>query len=326
MKSIVCEKYGPPEVLQFKEIEKPEPASNEVRVRVHVTTVTAGDTRVRSLNMPFGFRFIGRLALGFSAPRQPILGTEFAGTVESVGRGVTKFSLGEEVFAFSGAKMGSYAEYICVAEDGVMARRPTNLTGSEAAALSFGGTTALDFLRRANLQKGEKVLVNGASGGVGTAVLQLAKYFGAHVTGVCSAGNVTWVGALGADKVVDYTAEDFTRNGETYDVIVDTVGNALFPRIKNSLNERGRLLQVVAGLQDMLRNPWVSMTTTRKVIAGPTAERAEDLLQLAAIAEAGHFKPVIDREYPFEQIVDAHRYVDTGRKKGNVVITLKGDG
>lgn len=210
-----------------------------------------------------------------------------------------------------------------MAEDGAVALKPTNLTFEEAAALSFGGTTALSFFRRGKLQSGEKVLVNGASGGVGTAAVQLAKHFGANVTGVCSAANVELVRSLGAAHVIDYTKEGFTQNGETYDVIVDTAGTAPFSRSKDSLKKKGRLLMVLAGLPDMLQAPWVSVTSSKKVIAGPATVRVEDLQFLAGLAEAGEFKPVIDRRYPFEQIVEAHRYVDTGRKKGNVVITLE---
>jgi len=325
MKAIVYERYGPPEVLQLKEVEKPTPKDNEVLIKTHATTVTSGDWRVRSLNVPTGFGLIMRLVFGITRPRQPILGSELAGVVESVGKDVTTFKTGDQVFAFSDAAMGCYAAYKCMPEDGAMAFKPANLTYEEAAALSFGGTTALSFFRRAKLQRGEKVLVNGASGGVGTAAVQLAKHFGADVTGVCSSPNVGLVRSLGARHVIDYTKEDFTHNGETYDVIIDTAGTAPFSRSKASLKKRGRLLMVLGGLPDMLRIPWVSMTSSKKVIAGPAAGRAEDLRLLAGLAEAGEFKPVIDRHYPFEQIAEAHRYVDTGRKKGNVVITLEYD-
>ncbi|MEQ1882900.1 MAG: NAD(P)-dependent alcohol dehydrogenase, partial [Burkholderiales bacterium] len=277
------------------------------------------------LNVPAGFGLIMRLVFGVSRPKQPILGTELAGVVESVGKDVRKFKIGDPVFAFSDAAMGCYAAYKCMPEDGAVALKPPNLTYDEAAALSFGGTTALDFFRRGKLQSGERVLVNGASGGVGTAAVQLAKHFGADVTGVCSTANVELVRYLGASHVIDYTQEDFTQNGETYDVIVDTVGTAPFSRSKASLKEGGRLLMVLAGLPDMLQIPWVSMTSSKKVIAGPAAGRAEDLRFLAGLAEAGEFKPVIDRRYPFEQIAEAHSYVDTGRKKGNVIITLEHD-
>jgi NADPH:quinone reductase-like Zn-dependent oxidoreductase len=323
MKAIVYERYGSPDVLQLKEVEKPTPKDNEVLIKTHATTVTSGDWRVRSLNVPAGFGLIIRLVFGFSKPKQPILGSELAGVIESVGKDVSKFKVGDPVFAFSDAAMGCYAEYKCMPEDGAVALKPVNLTFYEAAALSFGGTTALDFFRRGKLQRGEKVLVNGASGGVGTAAVQLARHFGADVTGVCSTANLELVRSLGAGHVIDYTKEDFTQNGETYDIIVDTVGTAPFSLSKASLKEGGRLLMVLAGLPDMLQIPWVSMTSSKKVIAGPATGRAEDLRFLAGLAEAGEFKPVIDRRYPFERIAEAHRYVDTGRKKGNVVITLE---
>jgi len=323
MKAIVYTRYGAPDVLHLKEVAKPTPKDNEVLIKTHATTVTSGDWRMRSLNVPTGFGLIMRLVFGISKPKQPILGTELAGVVESVGKDVRKFKVGDQVFAFSDATMGCHAEYKCMPEDGAMALKPANLTYEEAAALSFGGTTALDFFRRGKLQSGERVLVNGASGGVGTAVVQLARHFGADVTGVCSTANVELVRSLGASCVIDYTKEDFTQNGETYDVIVDTAGTAPFSRSKASLKEGGRLLMVLGGLPDMLQIPWVSMTSSKKVIAGPAIGRAEDLRFLAGLAEAGEFKPVIDRRYPFEQIAEAHSYVDTGRKKGNVVITLE---
>jgi NADPH:quinone reductase-like Zn-dependent oxidoreductase len=321
MKAAVYERYGPPDVLELKEVPKPSPKDNELLIKIQATTVTSGDWRARSLDMPVGFGLIGRLVFGVSRPRQPILGTELAGDIELVGKDVTKFKVGDQVLAFSGAGMGCHAEYKCMPEDGAVAVKPPNLTYDEAAGISFGGTTALDFFRRAKIQSGEKVLINGASGGVGTAAVQLAKHFGADVTGVCSAANVELVRSLGADHVIDYTKEDFTANGDTYDIIVDTVGTAPFSRSKGSLKERGRLLLVLGGLPDMLRMPWVSMTSSKKVIAGPAAARADDLRFLAELAEAGEFNPVIDRRYPFEQIAEAHRYVDTGRKKGNVIIT-----
>jgi NADPH:quinone reductase-like Zn-dependent oxidoreductase len=325
VKAAVYERYGSPDVVELKEVDKPAPKDNEVLIRIHATTVTSGDWRTRSLNVPLGFGLISRLVLGVSRPRQPILGTELAGVIESVGKDVRTFKVGDQVFAFSGAAMGCHAEYRCMPAGGAVAPKPPNLTYDEAAAISFGGTTALNFFRRAKLQSGERVLVNGASGGVGTAAVQLAKHFGADVTGVCSAANVELVRSLGATRVIDYTKEDFTKNGETYDVIVDTVGTAPFSRSKDSLREGGRLLLVFGGLPDMLQIPWVSMTSSKKIIAGPATGRAEDLRFLAELAQAGEFRPVIDRRYPFEQIAEAHRYVDTGRKKGNVIITLEHD-
>lgn len=325
MKAMVYERYGPPEVLQLKEVEKPIPKDNEVLIKIHATTVTSGDCRVRSLNVPAGFGLIMRLIFGISKPKQPILGTELAGVIESVGKDACKFKVGDPVFAFGDAAMGCYAEYKCMPQDGAVALKPSNLTFDEAAALSFGGVTALDFFKRAKLQRGEKVLINGASGGVGSAAVQLARHFGAEISAVCSSANVDLVKSLGASHVIDYTKVDFANNGETYDVIVDTVGTAPFSRSKASLKRGGRLLMVLAGLPDMLKAPWVALTSDKKVIAGPVATRLEDLRFLAGLAEAGEFKPVIDRRYPFEQIAQAHRYVDTGRKKGNVIITLAQD-
>lgn len=323
MKAIVYTRYGSPDVLQLQEVAKPTPKDNEVLIRTHATTVTSGDCRVRSLNVPVGFGLMSRLVFGISKPRQPILGTELAGVVEFVGKDVSTFKVGDQVFVFAGASMGCYAEYKCMPADGAVALKPSNLTYDEAAAISFGGTTALDFFRRGKLQSGERVLVNGASGGVGTAAVQLARHFGADVTGVCSTANVELVKSLGANRVIDYTKDDFTKASETYDIIMDTVGTAPFSRSKGSLKEGGRLLQVLGSLPEMLKIPWVAMTSSKSVIAGPAGERGEDLRFLAKLAEAGEFRPVIDRRYPFEQIAEAHSYVDTGRKKGNVVITME---
>lgn len=323
MQAVVYERYGAPDVLELREVDKPIPKANELLIKIHATTVTSGDWRARSLDVPAGFGLISRLVFGVRRPRQPILGTELAGEIEAVGEGVSRFKVGDQVFAFSGAGMGCYAEYKCMPEDGTVALKPSKLTYDEAAALSFGGITALEFFRRGKLQSGERVLVNGASGGVGTAAVQLARHFGADVTGVCSTTNVELVRSLGATHVIDYTKEDFTQNGQTYDVIVDTAGTAPFSRSKDSLKQRGRLLLVLGGLPDMLQIPWVSLTSSRKVIAGPAAGSADDLRLLAELAQAGTFRPVIDRRYRFEQIAEAHSYVDTGRKKGNVIITVE---
>ena len=322
MKAIVYTSYGAPDVLQLKETEKPVPGKDEILIKIRATTVTSGDWRVRSLNVPRGFKLMSRLFLGITKPKKQILGTELSGEVVSVGENVSIFKTVDQVFAFSGAGMGCYTEYKTMPEDGMVVLKPTNLTYEEAAALSFGGTTALDFFRRGNLQNGENVLINGASGGVGTAAVQLARHFGAVVTGVCSTANIELVKSLGADHVIDYTKEDFTKNGETYDIIMDTAGTAPYSRCKKSLKENGRLLLVLGGLPDMLGIPWVHLTGKKKIIAGPAGERVDDLQTLARLAEEGVFKPVIDRRYPFEQMVDAHRYVDTGRKKGNVVVLL----
>ena len=322
MKAILYQQYGPPDVLQMADIAKPIPKPNEILIKTYATTVTSGDWRVRSLTVPAGFGWMTRLVFGVSRPRQPILGSELAGVVESVGAAVSRFKVGDAVFAFSDARMGCYAEYKCMPQDGAVACKPLGLSYGEAAALSFGGTTALDFLRRAKLQRGESVLINGASGAVGAAAVQLARHFGAHVTAVCGTANMAWVRALGASQVIDYTQEDFTQNGQTYHVIMDTVGTAPFSRCQASLRDGGRLLLVLAGLADMLHAPWASLSSGKKVIAGPVSVRAEDLPLLAELATTGAFKAVIDRRYRFEQMVEAHRYVDSGRKKGNVVVML----
>jgi NADPH:quinone reductase-like Zn-dependent oxidoreductase len=292
-----------------------------VLIRIHATTVTAGDWRVRSLDVPRGFGLLSRLALGVTGPRQPILGSELSGVITAVGSEVTKFKPGDAVVAFADINMGCHAEYRCMSETAAVVLKPANLDHDHAAALSFGGTTALHFLRAAKLTAGEKILVNGASGAVGTAAVQLAKHFGAEVTAVCSSANADLVRSLGADQVIDYTSEDFTKNGVLYDVIMDTAGTAPFSRSASSLRERGRLLVVLGGLRDLLTIPWIALTNSRKVIGGTAKGTQLDLRLLADLAERGVYKPVIDRRYPFDEIVEAHRYVDTGRKKGNVVIT-----
>lgn len=322
MRAVVYERYGAPEVLQVKEIPKPAPKDGEVLIRTEVTTVTSGDLRARSLNLPAGFRLLGRLIFGITGPRQQVLGTEIAGVVEAVGQGVTNFKVGDRVFAYAGASMGCYAEYRCIAASGPVALIPDSLSFGEAAALSFGGLTALHFLRLAGLRRGERVLVNGASGGVGTAAVQLAKHLGAEVTGVCSGANLALVKSLGADHVIDYSRADFTQSGERYDVIVDTVGTAPYARSKGSLREGGRLLLVMAGMAETLKGPLVSLRGRHKAISGVTVVKAEDMRFLAGLAEAGEFRPVIDRTYRLAQIAEAHRYADTGRKRGNVIVTM----
>ena len=322
MKAFICTKYGSPEVLELQEVPKPVPKEDEILIKVHATTVSSGDWRVRSRVLPRGFGLIGRLALGVLRPRQPILGTELSGVVESVGKDVRSFEPGDAVFAFSGAKMGCHAEYKVVKQDSPIATKPSHLTHDEAATLSFGNMTALDFFRRAELSAGEAVLVNGASGAVGVAAVQLAKHFGAHVTAVCSRVNHELLRSLGADEVIDYTTQDFAANGKTYDVIVDTAGTAPYARSKGSLKAGGRLLLVLSGLPELLSIPWVRLTSGIEVIAGPASERAEYAPLVAKLAESRELKPVVDRRYAFEQMVDAHRYVDAGHKKGSVVVTL----
>lgn len=323
MKAFVYHKYGGPEVLELGEAQKPTPKDNEVLIKTYATTVSSADWRIRSLDLPAGFGLFGRLFFGVFVPRQPILGTELSGEIESIGKDVTKFKIGDQVFADCGTKLGAHAEYKAMPEDGAVALKPASLSFEEAAAICFGGTTALHFLKKlGKIQSGEKVLINGASGTTGSAFVQLAKYFGAHVTGICSTTNLDLVKSIGADRVIDYTNEDFTLNGETYDIIVDTAGTAPWSRSKNSLTKTGRLLLVLGGLSDMLRAPFVSEKQGKKLISGTASANSEDLRFLADLADKGHFKPVIDKVYPFEKMAEAHAHVDTGHKKGSVVVTV----
>lgn len=322
MRAAVYERYGPPEVVSIRDVPTPAPKEGEVLIRIRATTVSTGDWRARSLALPPGFGPFGRLAFGVLRPRQPILGTELSGIVEAVGGGVDELRAGDEVFAAAGARMGCHAEFRCISARGLVARKPANLSFEQAAALSFGGMTMLSFFGRGELASGERVLVNGASGTVGSAAVQLARHFGAEVTAVCSGANVELVRALGAHRVIDYTAEDFTADGRTYDVIVDTVGNAGYGRVRRSLAKRGRLLVVLGGFLDLLLAPLTGRVRGHRVIAGPARARVEDLHRLAAIASAGAFTPLIDEVYPLERIVDAHHRVETGHKRGSVVVQL----
>jgi len=319
VRAILYQRYGPPEVLELEDIPKPTPKDHEVLIKVRATTVTVADWRLRSLSAPRGFGIPMRLAMGPSRPRRPILGAELSGEIEAIGKDVSRFKVGDQVFA---GVLATYVEYKCMREDAALALKPANLSYEEAAALSFGGVTALAIMRKGKIEAGQSVLINGASGAVGTAAVQMAKNQGARVTGVCSTANLELVKSIGADEVIDYTREDFARRGQTYDVIVDNVGNAPFSRTRDALKPGGRLLLVVGTLSEMLTAPLVSMGSGKRVIVVPARARAEDLRLLASLAESGRFKPVIDRRYPFEQMVEAHRYVDTGRKRGNVVVTL----
>jgi NADPH:quinone reductase-like Zn-dependent oxidoreductase len=321
MKAIVFERYGPPNVLQLKEIEKPVPKDNEVRIKIHATSVTKYDCWVRSNTAPPGFRLLIRIVSG-REPKQPILGTELAGEVEAVGSDVTRFKVGDQVYGYPGMNLGAYAEYICLPEKAV-ALKPTNVTYEEAATVLQGALTAMYFLRKANIQRGDKVLIFGASGGVGGYAVQLAKHhFGAKVTGVCHTTKLEYVKSLGADQVIDYTQEDFTQNDQIYDVIFDTVGKTSVSRTKRSLKENGSYLLATFGLPMLVQLLWFSKTGNQNFKFGTLKEKTEDLIFLKDLIETGVIKPVIDRSYPLKQAVEAHRYVETGHKKGNVVITM----
>ncbi|MBU0490586.1 MAG: NAD(P)-dependent alcohol dehydrogenase [Chloroflexi bacterium] len=327
MKAIVWTKYGPPDVLQLQEVEKPTPKDNEVLIRIIATTVTAGDCEQRSLKLPFWLALPMRAYVGLERPRRiTILGMECAGEIEAVGPDVKRFRPGDQVFAATGfVDMGPCAEYICLAEEpdqGALAIKPVNITYEQAAAVPVGGLEALHFLRLGNAQSGQKVLINGAGGTIGTFAVQLAKYFGAEVTAVDSTEKLDLLRSIGADQVIDYTRGDFTTSGQTYDIIFDVVGKSPFSRSVRSLEQNGRYLIANPGVSQMIRGRWTSMISSKKVICGAASPKTEDILLLKELIEAGRLKSVIDRRYPLEQTAEAHRYVEKGHKKGHVVITV----
>ncbi len=323
MKAAVYEQYGPPEVVTIQQVPQPVPNANEVLTKVFATTVSAADYRARSLIMPQGFGLMGRLVFGVRRPRYPILGSAFAGTVESTGSAVTKFRRGDRVFGLSGMTFGAHAEFKCVRADGAIAMLPEEIMFQEAAAISFGGTTALTYLRdKAKVKPGEHILIVGASGAVGTAAVQLAKHFGAQVTAVCSTANVELIRSIGADFVIDYRKSKVLPAAKPFDLIMDTVGDFSYRDYQSSLNETGRLMLVAAGLPDMVAGSCMTIGRKQKVLIGPANERADDLEFLADLVVKNKFKPVIGQVFGLENIREAHTWVESGRKVGNAVVTL----
>ena len=317
MKAAVYTQYGPPEVLQVKQVEKPTPGKNELLVRIKATAVNSGDWRLRKAD-PFAVRFI----FGLFKPKKNILGSVFSGEIERIGEDVKHFKVGDFVFGHTDMSFGAYAEYKCLSEDASIALKPSNMTHLEAAVIPFGGVTAWHFIKKAAIKPGQKVLVVGASGAVGSAAVQLAKSLGAHVTGVSSTANMALVKSIGADAVIDYTKEDFTQNGETYDVIFDTVKSISVARSLKSLTKNGIMILSAAGMAEMLQGAWISRTSSKKVITGVISHNASDITFLKGLMESGQLKPVIDRTYSLDQIAEAHAYAEKGRKKGNVAIEV----
>ena len=320
MKAIICTKYGPPDVLQLKEVEKPTPKGNEVLIKIHATTVNRTDCGFRKAEP-----FIVRLFSGLIRPKRTILGSELAGVVEAVGKDVKLFKKGDQVFGLTGDNFGAHAEYICLPEEASIVTKPVNMTYEEAAAVCDGAMLAFNYIRKINLQKGQKILINGASGSIGTAGVQLSKHYGAKVTAVCNTKNLELVKSLGADEVIDYTKDDFTKNDQTYDVVFDAVGKSSFLRCKNLIKQGGVYFSTDLGF--LAQNPFLALLTTKigskKVMFPIPKDSKEDVSFFKELIEKGKFKAVIDRKYPLEQIAEAHRYVDKGHKKGNVVITVE---
>lgn len=328
MKAIIWTKYGSPNGLQLKEVEKPTPKDDEILIKIHASSVTAGDCEMRRLELPLMLSFPVRLYAGFLRPKRiPILGQELAGEVVEVGKNVNSYKVGDQVFGTTGFKFGAYAEYICLPEkpgdaQGTLATKPANLTYEEATAVPTAGFEALHFLRKANIQSGKKVLIVGAGGSIGTFSIQLAKHLGAEVTGVDSQEKLDLIRSLGTDQVIDYTKGDYTNAGETYDLIIDVVGKGSVARRLKLLKEGGYYFLAYAGLSHILLSIWTSMTSNKKLKIESSSQKKEDLIFLKELIEAGKIKSVIDQRYPLAQTAEAHSYVETGRKKGNVVITV----
>jgi len=334
LKAIVYTEYGPPEVLQVKEIEKPAPKVNEILIRIAAAPVNFGDTYARNFgsispgefSMPFLMWLPARLAIGLNKPNNPVLGSEFAGEVAAVGAQVTRFKPGDAVFGYRGQRMGTYAEYLCMPEKGLVAHRPTNLSDAEAATIPYGALTAMSLLRKVDLHPGSKVLINGASGGIGSAAVQLAKNAGAEVTGVCGTPRLDYVKALGADHVIDYTQEDFTQNGQTYDLIFDIIRKTSFERCQNSLKEGGVYLLASFKMRQLGQMLRTSPGGGKKVVCALSSESLDDLLLVKDLVEAGKFTTAIDRTFPMDQAAAAHRYAESGQERGKIVITLGTNG
>ena len=324
MTAVVCERYGGPDVLKFVQRARPTPKPGEVLVRVLASSITSGDRRVRSMDVPRGFGIHGRLALGWNAPRNPVLGATFAGVVQALGSGAKGFAPGEAVFGISGFRMGAYAEYLCISSSGAIAHKPENISFEQAVALPFGGGTALSFLRRAKLLPGEMILINGAAGNVGLAAVQLASHLGGAVTGVCSAAHTGLVQSLGASQVIDYAQQDFTALEQRFDVVFDTVCNHSVARCLPLLKQGGRLIRLLSDLPEMLGAMVMPRRLGRRVIAGNAEEKADYLKQMADLVSQEHYQPIIARTFPFSQAFEAHRYADRPSQPGSVVIRMNG--
>jgi len=333
MKAIVFTEYGSPDVLKIKDVAKPTPKDNEILVKVHATPINYGDLLARNFgnltpsefNMPAPLYLPSRMAFGWNKPKINILGSELAAEIEAVGKDVTKFKAGDQVFAYLGMNMGANAEYICLPENGSVALKPVNLNYEEASTLPYGAIMATSLLAKANIQRGQKVLINGASGGIGSMAVQLSKHFGAEVTGVCGTPRLEFVKSLGADKVIDYTKEDFTQNGETYDLIFDILGRSSFSKVKRSLKPNGIYLLASFKMKALLQMLWTSLTGSKqKVICSFANETPESLDFVKKLVEEGKVKASVDKSFRMEQAAEAHRYVEGGHKQGNVVISIRG--
>ena len=330
MKAVVCTKYGPPEVLQVREVAKPVPKDKEILIRIHTASINYGDILVRNFrytpvnkfNMPLPLWLPTRLMFGYFEPKQKILGSEFAGVIEATGKAVKKFKEGDPVFGYRGQLMGTHAEFLAMPEDGLVAIKPEAISFDEACTIPYGATTALNILKKARIQKMQKVLIIGASGSIGSAAVQFAKNYGADVSGVCGTPRIDFVKALGADKVFDYNKEDFTKNNETYDLIFDILGKSTFSGCKKSLNSQGIYLRASFKTRELFQMLWTSFYGNKKVICAVTPEKIENLIEVKALIEAGKIKSIIDKRFSMEQASEAHKYIEEGRKKGNVILAF----